>query len=281
MARTTKTTKTKSKTKPKNLPAPTNRKTKTPVTKMSDAETAAAEYAGAGMETVGASDLLIPQLKIVQKLSPQIDKTSPLHIEGAEEGDICDTGIGRLHDEIHFIPVIYRKQWIEWQEPRGSGTIVSIYNSQVILDECTRDKEGPPRLPSGNPVIETAQFSGFLIDEGQYSKTFIAMSGAQLRKSRRWLNLSTSEKIRHPEKGPITAPLFWRSYILGTQPEKNAKGSWAGWTIARDVTLSEICSSLEFNFQDMMDDAVLFAKAIADGHEKLNLVAADTDQDAM
>ena len=32
---------------------------------------------------------------------------------------------------------------------------------------------------------------------------------------------------------------------------------------------------------DVMDDAVLFAKAIADGHEKLNLAAADADEEAM
>ena len=231
------------KTKSANLPA-TTRKSQLPVPKMTAAEIAAAEYAGAGMETVGAADLLIPRLVVIQKLAPQLDKTSPGFVEGAAEGDICDTGTGHLHDEIMFLPVIYRKQWIEWAEPRGSGSIVQIYNSQSILDECTRDKDGPPRLPSGNPVIETAQFSGFLIYEGQYTKTFIAMSGSQLRKARRWLNLSTSEKIRHPEKGPITAPLFWRSYILGTQPEKNAKGSWAGWTIARDKTLGEICEGI-------------------------------------
>ena len=269
-----KTTKTKS-----NLPA--TRKSQAPA-KLSDAESAAAEYAGAGMETVGAADLLIPQLKIMQKLSPQLDKTSPMYVEGAAEGDICDTGSGRLHDEVLFVPVIYRKHWIEWAEPRGSGSIVQIYNSQSILEECTRDKDGPPRLPSGNPVIETAQFSGFLVDDdAQYSKTFIAMSGAQLRKSRRWLNLSTSERIRHPEKGPITAPLFWRSYTLGTQPEKNAKGSWSGWTISRDVTLSEICTDAKLDFQDVMSDALLFAKAIADGHERLNMAAVDDNEEAM
>ena len=250
---------------------------------MTAAEIAAAEYAGAGMETVGTSDLLIPQLKIMQKLSPQLDKTSPMYIEGAEEGDICDTGAGRLHDEVLFVPVIYRKNWIEWAEPRGSGSIVNIYNSQSILDECTRDKDGPPRLPSGNPVIETAQFSGFLIEDTQYSKTFIAMSGSQLRKARRWLNLSTSEKIRHPDNGPITAPLFWRSYILGSQSEKNAKGSWAGWTLARERTLDEICASaLDLPFVDVMDDAVLFAKAIAEGHERLNLASTgDADEAPM
>ena len=105
------------------------------------------------------------------------------------------------------------------------------------------------------------------------------MSGAQLRKSRRWLNLSTSEKIRHPDKGAITAPLFWRSYILGTQPEKNNKGSWAGWTIQRDKTLGEICDDLGLGFQDVMDDALLFAKAIADGHERLNMAAMDEGEE--
>ena len=263
------------------LPAKT-RKSSAPA--LTEAEAAAAEYAGAGMETVGSADLLIPQLKIMQKLSPQLDKTSPLYIDGANEGDICNTGVGQLHDEILFVPVIYRKSWIEWAEPRGTGRIVQIYNGQSILDECSREMrdgkpKGPPRLPSGNPVIETAQFSGFLVDDDQYSKIFIAMAGSQLRKARRWLNLSTSEKIRHPERGPITAPLFWRAYTLGTQPEKNSEGSWVGWTVQRDLTLSEICDgSMNLPFADVMDDALLFAKAIAEGHERLNMAGMEDSQ---
>ena len=266
-----------------NLPVAAKKaKGKQPIAKLSSEEMAAAEYAGAGMETVGTADLLIPQLKILQKQSSQLEQTSPAFIEGAEESDICDTGTGRLHDEALFVPVIYRKQWIEWAEPRGTGSIVQIYNSHSIIEECTRDKDGPPRLPSGNPVIETAQFSGFLVDDDQYTKIFIAMSGSQLRKARRWLNLSTSEKIRHPERGPITAPLFWRSYIMGSQPEKNAKGSWAGWTIQRHGTLGEICSERAFNFQDVMEDALLFAKAISEGHERLNMASLDgTEEEAM
>ena len=152
----------KPKPKGSTLPATQSRKPQPPAT-LSAAEAAAAEYAGAGMETVGASDLLIPQLKIMQKLSHQLDKTSPVYVEGAAEGDICDTGIGRLHDEVLFVPVIYRKHWIEWAEPRGSGTIVQIYNSHSILDECTRDQGQPTPAAVRQPSDRDGSIFGLLV----------------------------------------------------------------------------------------------------------------------
>ena len=261
---------------PAKRPAP-----KTPAV-VSDAELAAAEYAASGMETVGSADLLIPRLAILQKLSPELDKTHAKYIDGAEEGDICDTGMGRVFDEVSFIPVIYRKQWIEWGEPRGSGRIIQIYTSSAILDECTQEivsgkPKGPFRLPSGNAVVETAQFSGLFVQPSQYSKVFVALAGSQLRKARRWLNLSTSEKIQGANGQMVTAPLWWRSYILGSQPEKNAEGNWMGWTLEREDTMPEICSGLKLPFKEVMEDALAFSRAISEGHQQLNVASLAED----
>ena len=269
-----KTTKTKS-----NLPA--TRKSQAPA-KLSDAESAAAEYAGAGMETVGSADLLIPQLKIMQKLSPQLDKTSAMYVEGAAEGDICDTGAGRLHDEVLFVPVIYRKHWIEWAEPRGSGSIVQIYNSQSILDECTRDKDGPPRLPSGNPVIETAQFSGFLIDEKQYSKTFhrhVGCPATEIPALAQSVHFRTDTASR---KGPNHGAPFLALLYLGHSARKETPR--VRGPVGRFRVMSRSAKSApnaELDFQDVMGDALLFAKAIADGHERLNMASVDNNEEAM
>ena len=72
------------------------------------------EMAGMGMETVGARDLLIPRIAIANHLSPVLKKSNPAYIAGAKEGDICDTGLGRNFEAIDFLPVSYRKYWIEW-----------------------------------------------------------------------------------------------------------------------------------------------------------------------
>jgi hypothetical protein len=99
-----------------------------------------AAHAGDGLENVTASDLIIPRLAILQDLSPQVKKTKPEYIEGAQVGDICDVGTSELFEPpLIFLPVHYVKQWLEWA-PRASGKgLVKIHNDNSILEKCTRD----------------------------------------------------------------------------------------------------------------------------------------------
>ena len=57
-----------------------------------------AQDAGLGNENVGTDDLAIPRLDLIQQLSPQIDKSSPKYIEGAETGHIFNTLTGEVYD---------------------------------------------------------------------------------------------------------------------------------------------------------------------------------------
>ena len=56
------------------------------------------EAAGQGMETIGADDMQIPFLRILQPLSPQLIKTDPKFIKGASAGDIFNTVTGDYWD---------------------------------------------------------------------------------------------------------------------------------------------------------------------------------------
>jgi hypothetical protein len=80
-----------------------------------------ADNAGAGFENVTSEDMLIPRLTVLQGLSPQIQKSKSEYIKGAEVGHIADVGIGEVFpDGIEFLPVYYRKEYLEWA-PRESG----------------------------------------------------------------------------------------------------------------------------------------------------------------
>ncbi len=62
---------------------------------------------GNGFENVSAKDLLIPRLTILQKMSPQIDKSDPKYISGAEYGDFCDTGTGEIFKDLVVVPCFF------------------------------------------------------------------------------------------------------------------------------------------------------------------------------
>jgi hypothetical protein len=199
--------------------------------------------AGQGLENVTPTDLLIPRLAIIQGLSPQLNRSKAEYIPGAEQGVIFDVGTAELfRDGVLFIPVYYRKDYLEWA-PRSSGKgLVTIHSDAAILDQCSTDNERKqPLLPNGNLIQETAQFYGLnLTVDSDGRMSFLPMSSTQLKKAKKWLTLATGEKLKRADGSTFVPPLFYRSYFLTAAGESNAQGDWFGWSIARGPTLPEL-----------------------------------------
>ena len=195
--------------------------------------------AGAGLDNVTASDMLVPRLTILQSLSPQLKKRDSAYIEGAEVGDICDVGTGQIFKELLFLPVYYRKDYIEWAPRASGGGLVAVHTDSAILDQTTRNDKKQPILPNGNLIAETAQFYGFNLSAGR-QMCFLPMASTQLKKARKWITLAASEKLRRSDGSEFTAPLFYRTYQLGVAEESNAQGEWAAWTVERGPALPEM-----------------------------------------
>lgn len=205
------------------------------------------QFAGAGLENVNSTDMLIPRLTIIQALSPQLQRKKAEFIEGSEIGDIVDVSTGELFkDGLLFVPVYYRKDWLEWA-PRASGEgLVNIHHDPAIMDKTTRNERKQPVLENGNIISETAQFFGFNLTAGR-RRCFIPLSSTQLKKAKKWITLATSEKLRRADGSEYVAPLFFRSYSLTTAEESNNQGDWAGWNIARGPSLPEMANMPELD----------------------------------
>lgn len=224
------------------------------------------EFAGAGLENVKSSDLLIPRLTIIQALSPQLLKKKSEYIEGAEVGDIVDVGTGDLFKEgIAFLPVYYRKDWLEWA-PRASGEgLVAIHSDPAILEQTTRNERKQAVLENGNIISETAQFFGINLTADR-RLCFIPFSSTQLKKARKWVTLATSEKLRRADGSEYVAPLFFRSYNLTTAEENNNQGEWSGWNIARGLALPELDASMVGqSWENLGREAVAFRETLIAG----------------
>lgn len=237
-------------------------------------------FAGAGLENVNSTDLLIPRLTIIQALSPQLQRKKAEFIEGADIGDIVDVATGELFkDGILFLPVLYRKDWLEWA-PRSSGEgLVEIHHDPAILDQTTRNERKQAVLPNGNVISETAQFFGFNLSADR-RKCFIPFSSTQLKKARKWITLATSEKLRRGDGSEYVAPLFFRTYNLTTAEESNNQGEWAGWNVARGAALPEL--DIGINWQQIGRDAVEFRDSLIAGQmrgDMSNLSAEPTADD--
>lgn len=243
---------------------------------MMGAEADFEQFAGAGLDNVGADDLLVPRLSIIQSMSPQRQKKKAEYIEGAEEGMIADLGTGELFpDGLWFLPVYYRKEYLEWA-PRDSGKgLIHIHSSPAILDQTSKDDKGRNALPNGNYIAETAQFFGLNLSAGG-RMSFIPMASTQLKKARRWNTLATGEKLRRKDGSEFTAPLFYRTYLLGTAEESNNEGSWFGWTINRGDALPEInFQSHGMDWRVLMENAKRFLDSLVKGEIRGDVSSLD------
>lgn len=227
------------------------------------------QYAGEGLDNVGADDLLVPRLGILQSLSPQLKKSKSEYIEGAEDGMIADLGTGELFpDGLWFLPVMYRKEYIEWA-PRDSGKgLVAIHPDASILDETTKDDRGRPTLENGNYIAETAQFYGLNLSAGG-RMSFIPMTSTQLKKARRLNTLAMGEKLKRANGTEFTAPLWYRTYHFGSAEESNNEGDWSGWTITRGKALPEIAIDVDgLDWRSLKETAIEFRASLIEGKAK-------------
>lgn len=225
-----------------------------------------------GLEQVTANDLLIPRISILQALSPQLQKSKPEYIKGAEVGQFCDAGTGQVFEgSIQVIPCFFAKVFLEWA-PRatGKGLVHNHGTNSVILEKCKTDEKGRQTLPNGNYIAETATFHVLNLSAGG-RRSFIPMTSTQLKASRRWLSLITAEKIRDSRGVEFTPPIFFRSWIATAREQSNAEGTWYGWhlepgqnIIELDATRSLLTQAKEF-YEQARDGLVRGDFATEDG----------------
>jgi hypothetical protein len=211
-------------------------------------EAALLEDTEAGDHGFTQEDILIPFVRILQKLSPQVDKDEPEFIEGAEIGDFLQTDTKVTYsggDGIFFVPAVYTINYTEWH-PResGGGMVANHGTDRSCLRNTTRDEKNRAMTPAGTLIATSALYFGFIVDleTGDRELAVLSLSSTQLKKSRD-LN-SRIQKFKHTiktENGPrkINPRMWFHLFKCTTIPESNDQGKWMGWKIERVGSILE------------------------------------------
>lgn len=139
---------------------------------------------GRGQEGVGIEDMSIPRIDVIQDISPQRKKNEPEYIEGAEEGMLFNNVTQELYgDEIFFVPVFFRKEWVIFKDRKKGGGFRGAFASEEAANA------GLQELDDGADcdVLDTAQHFGMLIKpDGTTEDAVISMSKSKMKVSRKW-----------------------------------------------------------------------------------------------
>jgi len=192
---------------------------------------------GTGLEETTVEDFAIPFIRVLQPMSPQLNKASGSYVEGASAGDLYNTVTNSVYSGdkgIVLVPSAYIKKYIEWVPREKGGGLVNANHDISILSECKKDPESRRYYTKdGNEIVETAQFYVLVLDP-EPQQAVIAFTSTQLSVARKWLTMMRMARVQNSQGQHVEAPMFAYTYRLTTTSQSNDKGTWNSFSISQE-----------------------------------------------
>ncbi|CAB4138385.1 hypothetical protein UFOVP330_26 [uncultured Caudovirales phage] len=226
------------------------------------------ETAGDGAH-FDSSEMQIPFIRVLQALSPQLNKNKPEFIKGASNGDIYNTVTGEFwagEQGITVIPVYQETKYLEFvPRSQGGGYKGERHPSDPDLQNTSRDGS-KEILPNGNELVKSDQhFCLVLADDGSYQPAIIDMKSTSLKVSRRWKTQIAMQKVKAPDGRMLTPALYATMWKLSAVEESNDQGSWYNWSVEKVGLVQS---------KELFQEAKSMRESVASGAVK---AAADPD----
>jgi hypothetical protein len=227
------------------------------------------EEAGAGLENFTTEDMQIPFIRILQALSPQLNKQDSMYIKGAEQGDIFNTvsqKVYRADEGVLVVPCFFEKKFLEFALRSSGGGFIRELSAEDKDIGLTNREGAAEVLPSGNELVRTHQHVIMAMDPETKlgSPAILDMKKTQLKVSRRWNTIKNGIKL--PSGKPM--PLYGTAWSVRTIAESNDQGSWYNYKIER---VTEVTKELEA----MMLEARTMYQSFRKGDIKTASASAD------
>jgi len=192
---------------------------------------------GTGLEETTVEDFAIPFIRVLQPMSPQLNKAGGSYVEGASAGDLYNTVTNSVYSGdkgIVLVPSAYIKKYIEWVPREKGGGLVNANHDISILSECRKDPESRRfYTKDGNEIVETAQFYVLVLDP-EPQQAVIAFTSTQLSVARKWLTMMRMARVQNSQGQHVEAPMFAYTYRLTTTSQSNDKGTWNSFSISQE-----------------------------------------------
>ncbi|MEM4270979.1 MAG: hypothetical protein QXO70_02695 [Candidatus Pacearchaeota archaeon] len=218
--------------------------------------------AGSGFEGTTSETFKTPFLKILQALSPELKKSDPKYIPGAEQGKFCNSATQELYDELEVVVLKVEHSLVVWKPNRGG--FVGRY-PKTSEESIVAKREGVQKWDAdGNEVVDTIEF--FCMSINNPSDIFIIpMSTASFKHGRSW---ATRLRMLKANGKPVN--VSWAGvWKISTVEEKNELGSW--------YTIGATPEFVRFITKEEKENFVIPAKEML-RHAETDYAAMDNDK---
>lgn len=137
-----------------------------------------------GSEDVGIKDIILPRVDVLQALSPQLKKSDPAFIPGAEQGTFFNTLSRQIYGaEITFIPVVFRREWLVWGDRNSGGGFNGSYNTEAEGQAKVLELQG--NGVSADVVETHVHFVLIVAADGTTEEAVFSWSRSKIKASRK------------------------------------------------------------------------------------------------
>jgi hypothetical protein len=219
------------------------------------------EHEGQGLD-YDTADLQIPFIRVIQAMSPQVNKRDPAYIDGASVGDIFNTVTGQYwegEEGVTVIPCYQETKYLKFR-PRdgGGGFLGELRKDDPDIARATRNGSKEV-LPDGNELVKSDQHYCLVLgDDGVPGFGIVDMKSSGLKVSRRWKTQLKMLTVK--SNGQLKSPaIYMTQWKLSTVEESNDQGTWLNWAVASAGFVSE---------KPLFDSAVAFRTSVMSGEAK-------------
>lgn len=202
-----------------------------------EAMNALEQAAGQGLQNVKREDTALPFLGILQDLSPQVKRTEPAFIEGAQAGmffesvskEVFDGQIGLL-----IVPLLFDKVYNVWKKRINgggfNGSKKSEAEAKALVAELAAHADMRKRVPTEQlDIVDTAlHYVLYQVPAtGSWKPALLSCKSTQLKVSRRWNNMMQNLEVPRASGAGVFNPPSWGTmYHITTVVERKDQNSW-------------------------------------------------------
>ena len=174
-----------------------------------------------GFEDINGSTMAIPFVRILQDLSPQLNKKKPEYIEGAEAGDWLNSTTKEVYGpEINVIVLKFERIYIEWKPNRGG--FVSYHTPENAERLAVDTTFGNWKTKEGNELTENYVY--MILIEGHEAEGIVvlSLSSSAIKVAKEWNRLMTTHIMSNGQR----ARPYYLIWKLSSEYKENDKGAW-------------------------------------------------------
>lgn len=190
-----------------------------------------------GNEGVGASEMTLPRLEVVQSLSKVRDENDESYIPGIKEGELYNSLTRENYGKtVTIIPVAFVVEWLGWRDMQLGGGFCGTFATEAEAEKEIAKQDKPEEWEA----VKTAQHYCLLVRaDGRVESVVLSMAKSKQKVSKRLNSL-----IMMASGGKL--PRWVRKYTVSGIPAVN-KNNQKYFTFTVDsVAGAEAWTSQEF-----------------------------------